>query len=196
MNVIVVVTALGLWSAGSPELLRGIDTVPDGAAVAAVPVGDLVAVVVDGGARPVLRARAARLLGARDVDVVAVDVALRGVVVDVGAPGALRAQATLALAERAARRHDLAAVVAIADAALADADPAVVRAGVLSWWWLGGDVARRRLEALSARPDAVGGAARGRLREWERAGGWRRLDGDGVAGGVLDPRHGGPPPAR
>lgn len=198
MSAIVLVTAVMLSATMPPvpPVLRGVDSLPGAEAVAAVPVDVLVAVVADRGQRPLWRARAARLLAARDVDGAAIDAVLDAVIADTAASSALRAQATLALAERAARRRQLAAVAALADRALGDDDPAVARAGVLVWWWYGGEDAHRRLTALSARPDAIGGAARGRLRSFGTSGGWRHLDGDGLGGGVLDPGHGGPSPAR
>jgi hypothetical protein len=193
----IVIVVVATWlSAGVPPLLRGIDTVPPVEVVARVPVADLIAVVADRQARPLWRARAARLLGARDIADATVDGVLRDVLGDADQSGALRAQLVLALAERAARRGAWSSAEALADDALADADADVRRAGVLLLWRLGGEANQRRLQALALRPDAVGGAARGRLRSPHGAGAWRRLDGDVAGDGVLDRLHGGPPPAR
>lgn len=196
MNAVVLALALTALSADAPDLLRGVDSLPAADAVAAASGAGLVDVVTDRRQGASRRARAARLLGLVDVDDAAIDAALRGIVGDRLTPAAVRAQVTIGLAERAARRGEQAAVLALADAALADDDVAVARAGVLVWWSWGGEVARARLTALAARPDTVGGAARGRLREFARAGWWRRLDGDAVGGAVLDHLNDGPPPAR
>lgn len=192
----VVVTVAALLAGGVPPVVRGIDTLPRAEAVDHVAVAELVAVVADRAARPLWRARAARLLGARDVDDGAIDRRLEAVLADDAAPGALRVQVTLALGERAVRRGHITTADALVDDALANPDPAIARAGVMMVWWLGGDGGRRRLETLAVRMDVVGGAARGRLRAWSAAGAWRRLGGDRLSGGVLDPRDGGPPPAR
>jgi len=196
MSLVVVVLAALLLPGEAPAPLGGLDTIPPADVIAAVPTATLVAVVDDDGQGVVTRARAARLLGGRDVDDGAIDAVLAAVGSSRSTPAALRAQLTLGLAERAARRGDQARVAAIADGALADAAPEVARAGVLVWWLRGGDDAQARLRGLALRPDDVGGAARGRLRESARAGRWRRLDGPAVGGAVLDPGHGGPSPAR
>jgi hypothetical protein len=196
MSPAIVVCAALLLSGDVRALLRGIDTVPSTDAVAVVPAQDLVAVVVDDRHGVVVRARAARLLGGRDVDDGAIDTTLAAIGSGRQTPAALRAQVTLALAERAARRGDLTRVAAMADAAIADPSPEVARAGVLVWWLRGGDDALTRLRGLARRTDALGGASRGRLREAGRAGAWRRLDGDAIDSDVLQPRHGGSSPAR
>ena len=196
MSPAIVACAALLLSGNVRALLRGIDTVPPTDAVAVVPVQELVAVVVDDRQGVVVRARAARLLGGRDIDDGAIDATLAAIGTRRQTPAALRAQLTLGLAERAARRGDLTRVAAMADAAIADPSPEVARAGVLVWWLRGGDDALIRLRGLATRTDAPGGAARGRLREASRAGAWRRLDGDALVGDVLHPRHGGSSPAR
>jgi hypothetical protein len=196
MTPAIVVCAALLLPGDVRALLRGIDTVPSTDAVAVIPALELVAVIDDDRHGVVGRARAARLLGGRDVDDGAIDATLAAIGSRRHTPAALRAQLTLSLAERAARRGDLTRVAAIADAAIADSSPQVMRAGVLVWWLRGGEDALTRLRALATRTDALGGAARGRLREAGRAGAWRRLDGDAIGSDVLHPRHGGSSPAR
>ena len=198
MSVVIVVGALLAMGAFTPaepqagqDLLRGIDTVPSSSSLAGISTADLLAVAVDATLPGYRRARALRVLGSRPItNDDGIDAILEQLSSSSGA-SELAVQLVLARADRA-RQRSLVAAEAVGLQAIAAADAAVVAAGSVVLWQLGGDANRVRLQHLAAnhRDASVRGACRGRLTWWHHSGAWRS-----PGPGMLDQRHGGPSPA-
>lgn len=198
MSVVIVVGALLAMGAFTPaepqarqDLLGGIDTVPSSSSLAGISTADLLAVAVDATLPGYRRARALRVLGSRPItNDDGIDAILEQLSSSSGA-SELAVQLVLARADRG-RQRSLVAAEAVGLQAIAAADAAVVAAGSVVLWQLGGDANRARLQHLAAnhRDASVRGACRGRLTWWHHSGAWRS-----PGPGMLDQRHGGPSPA-
>lgn len=198
MSVVILVGALlsvGAFTPAEPQAgqdsLGGIDTVPSSSSLAGISTADLLAVALDGTLPGYRRARALRVLGSRPVtNDDGIDATLEQLSSSSGA-SELSVQLVLARADRA-RQRSLVAAEAVGLQAIAATDVAVVAAGAVVLWQLGGDANRARLQHLAAnhRDVSVRGACRGRLTWWHQSGAWRS-----PGPGMLDPRHGGPSPA-
>jgi hypothetical protein len=199
MSVVVLVGAVLAFGAFTPaepqagqDRLGGIDTVPPSSLLAGISTADLLAVALDGRQPGYRRARALRLLGSRPItNDDSIDATLEQLSSSSLAGSELAVQLVLARADRA-RQRSLVAAEAVGLQAIAAADAAVVAAGAVVLWQLGGDANRARLQHLAAnhRDANVRGACRGRLAWWHQSGGWLS-----PGPGVLDQRHGGPSPA-
>lgn len=195
MSVAVLVGAVLAFGAFTPaelqagqDRLGGIDTVPPSSLLAGISTADLLAVALDGSLPGYRRARALRLLGSRPItNDDGIDAILEQLSSSSGA-SELAVQLVLARADRA-RQRSLVAAEAVGLQAIAAADAAVVAAGSVVLWQLGGDANRARLQHLAAnhRDASVRGACRGRLTWWHHSGAWRS-----PGPGMLDQRHGGP----